>query len=82
MQDGKEAGQSVPHVHIHILPRRAGDFSNNDDIYEHLENQKLDAVLESAERVARTVEDMGAEAADLMTLFPDNIPAYVTAGDA
>jgi len=33
-QDGPQAGQSVPHVHIHILPRKNGDFENNDDIYD------------------------------------------------
>ncbi|NWH64304.1 FHIT triphosphatase, partial [Geococcyx californianus] len=22
------------HVHVHVLPRRAGDFSRNDDVYE------------------------------------------------
>ena len=23
----------MPHVHIHVLPRRPGDFENNDDVY-------------------------------------------------
>eukprot|EP00850_Spirogloea_muscicola_P021211 SM000240S08628 [mRNA] locus=s240:67188:68492:+ [translate_table: standard] len=33
-QDGPQAGQTVPHVHIHILPRRDGDFKKNDDVYD------------------------------------------------
>jgi bis(5'-adenosyl)-triphosphatase len=27
----------VPHVHVHILPRKAGDFPNNDEIYDKIE---------------------------------------------
>ncbi|XP_063578107.1 bis(5'-adenosyl)-triphosphatase isoform X2 [Pongo abelii] len=36
MQDGPEAGQTVKHVHIHVLPRKAGDFHRNDSIYEEV----------------------------------------------
>lgn len=28
IQDGAAAGQCVPHLHMHILPRREGDFTN------------------------------------------------------
>lgn len=33
-QDGAQAGQTVPHVHVHILPRKSGDFENNDEVYD------------------------------------------------
>ena len=36
VQDGAEAGQTVEHVHVHVLPRRAGDFEENDDVYTAL----------------------------------------------
>ncbi|KAF8939506.1 hypothetical protein BGZ47_008145 [Haplosporangium gracile] len=35
-QDGPAAGQTVPHCHVHVIPRRLGDFVNNDDIYEKI----------------------------------------------
>jgi len=34
VQDGAAAGQTVPHVHIHLLPRRVGDFQRNDEVYD------------------------------------------------
>jgi diadenosine tetraphosphate (Ap4A) HIT family hydrolase len=37
MQDGPAAGQTVPHVHIHVLPRKPGDFEKNDDVYDELD---------------------------------------------
>ena len=75
VQDGVGAGQSVPHVHVHILPRYIGDLERNDDIYDQLEawaprdddsnsgrKTKLD-VPEDSERRDRSVEEMTEEAA-------------------
>ncbi|KAG8851234.1 hypothetical protein FRB96_009437 [Tulasnella sp. 330] len=56
LQDGEAAGQSVPHLHVHILPRKWVDFdgqndkvypaleANEDDLSEglHAQKQKLD----------------------------------------
>ncbi|XP_069328152.1 LOW QUALITY PROTEIN: bis(5'-adenosyl)-triphosphatase [Eulemur rufifrons] len=32
MQDGPEAGQTVKHVHVHVLSRKAGDFHRSDSV--------------------------------------------------
>jgi bis(5'-adenosyl)-triphosphatase len=42
MQDGPDAGQSVPHVHTHIIPRKPQDLEQADQIYELLEGQEGD----------------------------------------
>ncbi|XP_030385271.1 nitrilase and fragile histidine triad fusion protein NitFhit [Scaptodrosophila lebanonensis] len=39
VQDGADAGQTVPHVHFHVMPRRTGDFGHNDQIYVKLEER-------------------------------------------
>lgn len=72
IQDGKDAGQSVAHVHLHILPRRAGDFQRNDDVYEALDKhdstpkpsaeQQSTMQVDDAQRKPRTAEQMKEEA--------------------
>ena len=73
-----------------MRPRKAGDFTRNDDVYEELETQQLDKAIEAAtetankrdsavdptaERAPRTAEDMAHEAAEFRALFPDNQPS-------
>nr|KAF6474138.1 hypothetical protein HJG63_005147 [Rousettus aegyptiacus] len=67
MQDGPEAGQTVKHVHIHVLPRKAGDFHRNDSIYDEL--QKHDKEEEDSPTLWRSEEEMVAEAAALRAYF-------------
>ncbi|XP_072522207.1 bis(5'-adenosyl)-triphosphatase isoform X1 [Salminus brasiliensis] len=67
IQDGPEAGQTVKHVHVHVLPRRAGDFERNDSIYDEL--QKHDKETEDVPTKWRSEEEMEKEATELRGLF-------------
>ena len=83
VQDGPNAGQSVPHVHVHVLPRISGDFVRNDDVYDELEawaprsedsvakkeaGRRLE-VLEDEDRRDRTMEQMADEADEYRKLM-------------
>ena len=63
IQDGPAAGQSIPHVHIHVLPRRVGDFAHNDQVYAELEEPRVSMDGPMQAFVPRTMEDMATEAA-------------------
>lgn len=82
-QDGKAAGQTVPHVHFHLLPRKLqGDtFERNDEVYPALEQSEgeLPAALRQVpqplqmdadeDRKPRSLEDMEKEALWLTKFF-------------
>ncbi|KAF1813362.1 HIT domain-containing protein [Eremomyces bilateralis CBS 781.70] len=56
VQDGAAAGQSVPHVHCHIIPRRLKDLDErggSDRIYDMLDGEEGDLVAQLVERGRR-----------------------------
>lgn len=61
LQDGKAAGQTVEHVHIHLIPRKDRDLARNNDIYEKI-NIDID-------RPNRSFEEMAEEAKLLRGYF-------------
>ncbi|EIM23808.1 HIT-like protein, partial [Wallemia mellicola CBS 633.66] len=79
IQDGVDSGQTVPHTHIHVLPRRPGDFPTNDQIYDELQKHNIQGDLEQlvrekklkmdSDRQPRTLEEMNKEAEMLSQYF-------------
>ncbi|XP_026754212.1 nitrilase and fragile histidine triad fusion protein NitFhit isoform X2 [Galleria mellonella] len=61
IQDGPDAGQTVKHLHCHIMPRKKGDFIENDLIY--LELAKHDQFKRGhPSKPPRSLEEMRTEA--------------------
>ncbi|XP_070495988.1 nitrilase and fragile histidine triad fusion protein NitFhit [Chironomus tepperi] len=65
VQDGEFAGQTVKHVHCHVMPRKPGDFENNDEIYVKLNEHDKEDTTERR----RDLSEMIAEAEIYRKLF-------------
>ncbi|KRH92701.1 Diadenosine polyphosphate hydrolase, proteins of the histidine triad (HIT) family [Pseudoloma neurophilia] len=70
VQDGEFAGQTVSHVHVHLIPRLKEDISVNNEIYKEgsLETNIDD---EGKIRKNRSLEEMKKESEFLRTKFSE-----------
>ncbi|CAG8557632.1 8432_t:CDS:2 [Gigaspora margarita] len=60
---------SVPHCHVHLIPRKASDYANNDDIYKDIEKSSK---VDNEEKLSRSLEEMAKEAKFLRQFFKDS----------
>lgn len=68
IQDGEDAGRSVDHLHVHLLPRRKDDFGGKTDQVYH-ELRQHDKEGETKKRPPRSEEEMQEEASRLRRYF-------------
>ncbi|CAG8579042.1 1179_t:CDS:2 [Funneliformis caledonium] len=66
-------GQTVPHCHLHIIPRKVGDWANNDDIYGEIDKSTR---VDNEERPPRSFEEMEKEANFLRSFFQSDDMNY------
>ena len=57
IQDGEPAGQTINHMHLHIIPRKLGDLSNPGDWYPKLEKWDY-KIIDSQDRPQHTLNEL------------------------
>jgi bis(5'-adenosyl)-triphosphatase len=71
LQDGPAAGQTVPHIHFHIVPRLPMDLTTNDAIYDLLETSEKE--MGKMEAFAKAAMPKTAIAVDPLASNPGGV---------
>lgn len=69
VQDGAPAGQTVPHLHLHLIPRTEADLPSPGDWYPQLKRQQSE-LIDSDERIRLTDEQLESIATRIRSESP------------
>lgn len=50
LQEGEAAGQTIPHLHLHLIPRKTGDLPSPGDWYPNLQQPSNHTFIDSENR--------------------------------
>ena len=71
IQEGVEAGQSIPHLHLHLIPRQAADLPAPGDWYPVLMDSLTIDAIDSQQRPRLSREEMDRIVAHLREVWEE-----------
>ena len=76
IQDGEAAGQTVPHFHLHLIPRRYNDLPQPGDWYPKLRESQVQ-IIDSEQRDKLSPQEMQQIIANLVEVVSQIDPALI-----
>lgn len=73
IQEGIEAGQTIPHLHLHVIPRAQNDLPQPGDWYPRLKQSELE-IIDSSARPKLSFDELQTIAAKLKEAAKEVFP--------
>lgn len=68
IQEGEDAGQSVPHLHLHLIPRKSNDLPQPGDWYPLLRESESE-IIDSRTRARLLPDEMNLIVSEIQKFY-------------